>query len=83
MNFPITTYISLALIGFIFILASLISGRNKRRKLSGLSGIAIGLLLLSSVIEGRLIAYSLIGCGLLLAVYDFIRSYKIKNTDSE
>ena len=82
MNFPISIYISLAMIGLILFTASYITFRIKTWKLSWLTGIGVGLLIFSLASEG-IVAYALIFTGIVIATIDIIRSHGKSKTDED
>jgi hypothetical protein len=69
-------YIAIAIVGLLLIAATLyLTARSgKRPTLTPLTGIALALIVASSLFEeNRLIAYGLIGAAVILAVVDALR----------
>jgi len=72
--------ISIIVLLIIFILLFFTARHNKNKKqknLTPLAGIAFAFVLVSLFFESRLIGYSLIAIGVLLAIIDIIKKRKI------
>ena len=73
--------ISVIVLLIIFILLFFVTRYNKNKKqknLTPLTVLAFAFVLVSLFVESRLIGYSLIGIGILLAIIDIIRKEKKK-----
>ena len=67
-------YILIAIIGLLLVVVALfVIGRNRKRmKLTPLTGIAFAFVIGSMAFENRIIAYPLIGLGIIIAIIDVI-----------
>lgn len=70
--------ISIVVLLIIAILIFFIKKNKKEKRLSLLAGIAFAFILVSIFVEDRLIGYSLIGIGVVIAIIDIIIKSKKK-----
>jgi len=69
--------ISVVVLAVVALLVFLVSKKRKGRKLTPLAGLAFGFILAGIIFgDDRLIGYSLIGVGVVLAITDIIRKLK-------
>lgn len=73
-------YLLISIFGFIVIIAAFvfIAKKKCKRPISPLVGLALAFIISASVFDNRIIAYSLIGVGVMLAAIDIIRNSKDK-----
>jgi len=71
--------ISIIVLGIISLLVLFVNKNNKDKKLTPLAGLAFGFILAGIIFgDDRLIGYSLIGVGVILAIIDMIKKLKSK-----
>ena len=71
--------ISIVVLATIVILISLVNKNKKDKKLTPLAGLAFGFILAGIIFgDERLIGYSFIGAGVIIAVVDIIKKLKSK-----
>ncbi len=71
--------ISIVVLAIIALLVFFVNKNKKHKKLTPLAGIAFGFILAGIVFaDDRLIGYSLIGVGVILAIIDIIKKLKSK-----
>ncbi|MHC4203058.1 MAG: hypothetical protein ACYSTT_00290 [Planctomycetota bacterium] len=78
-NTQIYIAISIAVLAVIALLFILTGKSRKQKRLTPLAGIAFGFILAGIVFgENRLIGYSLMGVGVIIAVIDMFKGFKSK-----
>lgn len=71
-----TIYLAIAILAFVLILTALFLQRKKTKELSRLTLLALMLVFAGGAVESRLIGYLLVGIGILVAAYEFIKNRK-------
>lgn len=80
---PLFVYLFVGLVVVLLIVAALLLPKqNEQKKLTPLAGIAF-IFIIAGILFGddRWIAYSLLGIGIVLSVWDIIRKLKQKNVE--
>lgn len=80
---PATIYILIAIIGLALITVALFLLRKKKKeKFTPLTGLAFAFIISGMIFDSRIIAYSLMGMGIALAITDMILKLKKKEVKS-
>ena len=79
---PVYVAVSIAVLAVVALLVFFVSRRRRANRLTPLAGLAFGFIVAGILFgDSRLIGYSLLGIGVVLAVIDMTRRSKSKQVD--